>query len=994
MDASRLSHISHASSPLVLNSKLGSSRFARPASGGSSRTGRPSSAGPGRPSTSGRSRPNFSTACQVSARKPEGTTLSNLRPKNTWNYYVSEPPTVSWAEQWSTKVDASGCGDRCSIPDSIVDVLKKMWNDSTKRGVKYLCVLETCYNCEEHARTTMHKSGQYQRYANMVEQMLCSDFPFVSYEQFHLSKAYKACRPPPRRVGAFELYLLYSPYGNNHCVNFLAHSKFVSLRWPCCDKLRDRLRQALPAIVSRVQEVVLDASAWNLAEGRQVIREATALGLANWEPLNDLTDRVASADCCLELGQEAMAGNDKETLRGALQQVSELQLSDDAIAGWRQDLKEKNMAIFNMKSHARRFCQNAAFAIAVRKLQAAMVPPLRLARLVDAVQRGRAAEVAEEDLLPAVDAHGRVSHAIDELRRALQNYNLLELSNSMQRLADMNVEDENIDRARSELGRIASRVQCAVQLQDLVWLQDGLGHWQISTDTPSPMTHDQIIGSSLRSIVGGEKMRLKLQGRVDEAERRYETKQWKALKSAVEKLNDVHVDENTWERWLSALKREDNLSLIKSVSGAGRELKRKLHGSRLQAALKAERISLEQLEAAVSDAEAHSVDQVDVDRARNEAAGVRQRWRSAQEAMEKKLVDVAEVNLWKLQKGRIYMDEWTKKEGPLFDLVCAIRDAEATKDWQAMKAAVEGWQEDKPGANHPAFEAEDSPTRLFRTAGSRGDELQLDELRHEVNDVLNSIKDGSQADPQAELRKAAQMMREMLKLGWELTPARSARLLSLSQKVHAEGGLEASIARFSASMLQVLEGSPRVVFLLDQSLPQHAAEFKAAVAAMAEGFCRHVQGAQWAVVVYGPVQVVHDSTSDPNVLNAALQAHSFSAGPATAAQGLRAAKDAFKEEKDPRIILHLTNGAAENLKDARKAFQVIEALGITVLGICIGKASKVDKLMKISSSGLAFKVEEPAQLVAFVRDALNEVDSMLQVSQAGDADKVLGMLEA
>lgn len=881
------------------------------------------------------------------------------------------------------------------MPDTIVKVLHKIWDDSARLGHKYVCVLETCHNCEEHCRTTMHKSGQYQRYANSIEQLITSEFPFVHFQQFHLSKAYKACQPPQRRIGAFEIYLLYAPYErNNSCAIFLAHSKFVSLRWPCQEKLRDRFKHALPGIVSRVHEVVEDASAWNLAEGKQVIREARALGLGSWEPLNDLSDRVASADCCLELGQEALAGSDKETLRGALQQVSELQLSDDAVAGWRQNLKEKNMSIFQMKHYARRFHKNAAFAVAVRTLQAVVLPPLNLSRLAGAIERGRAAELAEEDLLPAVVAHEKVSKAIGQLDSALHGYRLLELGDCMDRLVAMNVQDATLDRAQSELEQLGTRVQCAIDLQDLVELQEALGHWQICSGNLEAATDNRVLPGSFRSITQGEKMRLKLQGLVDEAERRFDAKRWDALKSSVERLKDVHVEDSTWERWKSALQREINYSIIKSVSGASRELKRQLYSSRLRAALQAERISLGQLEAVATAAEAHQVDKIEVDRARNEIDVVRQRWRCAQEAMDRKVVDTADVNLWKLQKSRVYIDEWTKKQSPLFDLASAIKEAEATKDWQAMKAAIEGWREDKPGSSHAAFEKEDSFTKLFRSAASRGDEFQLAELRQEVNDVLNGIKDGSQQDPRSELRRSVQLMREMIPLGWQLTPNRSARLLSLSQKVHAEGGWKASVARLCEFMLQVLEGSPQVVFLLDQSIPHHAAELKAAVAAVTEGFCRHVQGTRWAGLVYGPVQVVQNSTSDLQAFTASLQNHSFSAGPATTAQGLRAAKDAFTEETHPRIIFHMMSGATENVKDAHKAFRVIEALGITALGICIGKTSQVDKLMKFSSPGLAFKVEDPSRLATFIADAFKEVDRMLAASNDNDPDKILSMLEA
>ncbi|OLQ12858.1 Kinase D-interacting substrate of 220 kDa [Symbiodinium microadriaticum] len=182
------------------------------------------------------------------------------------------------------------------------------------------------------------------------------------------------------------------------------------------------------------------------------------------------------------------------------------------------------------------------------------------------------------------------------------------------------------------------------------------------------------------------------------------------------------------------------LEVLHAVSGVAVELKRQLYARRLDSAMRAQEISLTQLEEVVAAAAAHQVDPASVEKARAEIDTAKQRCRDAQGAAENRLVDRADAMLWKLKKGRIRMDDWTRREGPLWDMVNAIQDAEGAQDWQAMQAAIAGWREERPGSNHEAFEDPSSPTRLFRRAQERCGELRMKEFRQEVNDILNRAR--------------------------------------------------------------------------------------------------------------------------------------------------------------------------------------------------------------------------------------------------------------
>eukprot|EP00439_Symbiodinium_sp_Y106_P048896 s257_g6.t1 len=269
----------------------------------------------------------------------------------------------------------------CSLPASLVGVLQGMWRDSVARGCRYLCVLEICYNGEKRQLTTKHKPEKYNTYAGNIADLVSREFSFMAMEQMHCSRHYSSLSKAPRRLGACEVYLLMPDGVDNSqsCVIFLGHSKLSSLQWPNCSNLRMRFLNVLPNIVRRVLE--LRSHDWSVHEGQAVMKEAAAWGLERWDALEGLADKVDAGSRVLESGQQASRSNDKDALREAIQDCHELQLADELIEGWMDELKQKNMSVFNLKSQAKRFQRNAAFSAAVRVLNAAVVPPLRLASL-------------------------------------------------------------------------------------------------------------------------------------------------------------------------------------------------------------------------------------------------------------------------------------------------------------------------------------------------------------------------------------------------------------------------------------------------------------------------------------------------------------------------------------------------------------------------------------------------------------------------------------
>jgi len=881
---------------------------------------------------------------------------------------------------------------------ALVEVLQRIWRDSIARGRHFVCIVETCHNCEDHRATTKHKPEKYKMYTSEVVELVSREFSFMGVELMHLN-----CwaRRVPRRLGAFEVYVLTpdGPLNDKSCVISLVHSKLTTMNWPNLGLLKNRLVSALPGIVGRI--LLLRAHNWSVSEGQAVMREAQAWGLLGWDALHGLSDQVVTANRVLEQGQHACERGDKEALRDAIEDCHELQLADDLIGGWMDELKKKNMALLSIKLVAKRFQRNAAFAAASRALVGAQEIPCRKAKLETAILKAQKAEVPEEEIDPAAQLLSRVEDCLFRVNSAMEQRNLLEMAYGFDEAEHLGLQDEGLEQAREVLRSLAEKCNLAAKQQDLVQLESILGAWRVDDVGPGEGSATAS-GYSYQTVLKAERVRKVLSKQVEEAQRRYEAKRWDALQSSVDRLKDVHIEEHLWERWTSALRSEKHWNALYAVSGAAFELKRKLYQRRLEAVLQGDQVSLAELDEAADAAESRQVDADLVARARAETSAARQRWKDAKEAMERKVVDRADVLVWKLKKGRVCVEEVRRRHGPLWDLVDAIRDADSSKDWQAMKDAIAGWTEERPGIEHEAYEASDSATQLFRTAQRRVGELQLGDLRQEVNDILNSLKDPMSSltptEAKAELQRCAKLVREMLKLGWEMTPARNARLLLALGKAKAESGREVSLARFTATLLQILEGSPQVVLILDTSgvKDQFEEELKSAAFSLTDGIRRNTTGSTCAVISYSPVEVLQEVTSEATNLKASLAGLKYKSDRAQTAQAFREAKKLFlktekgKPQDRQQLVLHITS-APETSKDAQKALKVLDALQVTVLGLGIGSV-KVDHLMKISSAGLAFKVDAD-ELEVFLQDAFREVEQILKASHTQDPEEILRRLD-
>eukprot|EP00913_Durusdinium_trenchii_P021457 g20165.t1 len=304
----------------------------------------------------------------------------------------------------------------------------------------------------------------------------------MAVEQLHLSHHYRSKRVP-RRLGAFEAYVVApdGPHNDKSCVISLVHSKLTTLNWPHLVQLQKRIVSALP--------------------GRQ----------------------------------QAAQRQDKEALREAIHECHELQLADDLIGGWMDDLKKKNMALFSIKSQAKRFQRNAFFAAASRVLVGAQEPPLRKAKLQAAIAKAEKAELPEEDIAAAA---GLLSSVEDAISR-----------------------EDVLNEAQGLLSALAQQSSRAAEQRDLVELQAILGAWQIDDDGDDASSGRTasgnagtcankpvllltlLAGPEYQAILKAEKVRDSLKKQVEEAERRFEGQRWDALQKAVERLQDANIQD-------------------------------------------------------------------------------------------------------------------------------------------------------------------------------------------------------------------------------------------------------------------------------------------------------------------------------------------------------------------------------------------------------------------------------------------------------------------
>jgi len=492
------------------------------------------------------------------------------------------------AELWSGTLIRDEAN--CSVPAPLVKTMQAQWRDEARNGNRFVCIIETCQNCEGHATTTKHNPKSYLNYRNGTRKWIVDEYPFIHCVELRMPDS-------SFRLGAFEVYLL-CPRAEDPSRSqlLLLHSKLMTRKWPNPEALLARLRVALPEIVPRVEGLL--QRDYSRMEAEKALREAEEWGLGSWERVQELASRVGQVTQCLQQGRQGLQTGDKATIRDAVSKGKDLQIPDETVAEWREDLKTRNLVCFSMKHHAHRFRRNAEYAIAVRLVQNATVKPLRLATLTRAVEKARAAEMPEEDIEDVEYLLPQVSDTIDELETALQNCNLEGLAQALDDAMELGVVDERIDLCQRKVGDLASKLVIATDLNDLVELTVGLGEWRL----PEEASGDTWSSPDFATIWDAETARQRLQDLVDKAEEHFAAGQWQALQSIVDQLASAHIDEALWQRWTSTLQREHNFTVIKAVSGAGAELKRKLHTMRLKAAMSATSIPVEQLEEAAVNA--------------------------------------------------------------------------------------------------------------------------------------------------------------------------------------------------------------------------------------------------------------------------------------------------------------------------------------------------------------------------------------------------------
>jgi len=334
-----------------------------------------------------------------------------------------------------------------------------------------------------------------------------------------------------------------------------------------------------------------------------------------------------------------------------------------------------------------------------------------------------------------------------------------------------------------------------------------------------------------------------------------------------------------------------------------------------------------------------------------------------------------------------------------------LRAAEAAKDSEAMLKAIEGWVEDKPGTQHEAFAREDSPTKALRNAQTRVGELRLVELRSELGTCVDSLCKSRDPQPE-EVKHVAQLGRELLKLGWELTVPRRARLLSLPAILRA-GATDTGSSRFGATALRTITDSARIVFLLDQTKAMKSDNFnrllKPVVALMANEIQKHTKGVLMGAVAYGPLKKVQDLTADLSAFKDAVSKHAFADGrEAPVAKALRKAQELFKAERSQaaegerdsiRLVFNFMSREPDNAKDAVKAVHLLEAHGAIVVSIAVGPLPSEDALQDCSSPGLVFKVAEASTLQKFVEDAFASMEAILSKAENLTPEETLQQLE-
>merc|ERR1712216_822658 len=258
-------------------------------------------------------------------------------------------------------------------------------------------------------------------------------------------------------------------------------------------------------------------------------------------------------------------------------------------------------------------------------------------------------------------------------------------------------------------------------------------------------------------------------------------------------------------------------------------------------------------------------------------------------------------------------------------------------------------------------------------------ELRLRELRGNVGTALDCIAE--QAGPPEEVLRVAGLLKQMTDLGWEMTAPKRARLLSVL--AIAKGGHDnSSAARFGATLLRVSERpATRVIFSLHRTKGIQRDAFEGELIPAVTTFAKELSGLtqdiQFGLVAQSPVQIAQGFTSDQDLFQATMQGHEFKAGSTYAAKALRKALELFRQEtiefQPMRLIFNSICGAIDNVKDAHKAFQRLDAEGVLVVGVAIAPTD-FQQLQQCSSPGLAFQVTGITELKEFLEKAAREVE--------------------
>lgn len=842
--------------------------------------------------------------------------------------------------------------------------------------------------------TTKHDPRVYQAKKREAATWIKKEFPFIWFADLRLRDLEPS--PQTRRIGSFEIYLLCpSDRGcTNSSTHLLLHSKLMTRRWPVQESLVARVREALPSVVSRV-ELQLQQSWSSSWQAKDAIKEAEEWGLGSWAPVAKLSEKIGKVAGVLAQGERAAKTGNKAALREAVKKSEDLHLTEtETVVGWRDDLKQKNLVLFNMKHHAHRLRVNAAYLAAVRLIKSARVPPLRQATLEKAIEKAQAAEIAEEDLEEVIELESKVSDAVYNVDCAMQECNLEDIVHALEKATALSVMDPIMEKCLSEIAALASKVRVATETNDLVELNLCLRPWGVPEDDSSSAFWSL---PDFAAILAGEATRKSLQLIVDEAEKRYAAENWDALQKKVDLLSEIVVEEEMRRKWSSALKRE---------------LKRRgdveLYTMRLKAALQATTIPIDQLEEAITNAVKYNGDENLIQKARTEVSTAQQRLKTSEDAAAKRVVDRAEVKLWQVQSGRIRIEEVHRRSGPLWQLAEAVRAADAAHDADAMEKAIEGWTQDNPESNHEAFSRDESPTKAFRFAQARITELRVRDLRKELQDCVDTLAKPSreQRDVAEGVRHIVQLARSMLRMGWELKTPGRARLLALRAML-GERPADTGAARFGSAVLRTITDSCRVVFLLDQTKSMRSDVFnnsvKPVVAFIATAIEKRAKGVLMGAVANGTASIVQELTTDLGTFKDAVSRHAYAdCREAQLSKSMRkalklftseAAKAPVSERDRSRFVFHFTSREPDSAKDARKALRSLEDTGVTVVSIGVGSLPLEDALQECSSDGLVFKVSEASMLQKFVADAFESMDDVLAKAESLTPEETLRQLE-